>query len=882
MMTAASIPAAAGGGYAEYLEGKTVAPERGDYYLGTDGLPAEAPGRWLGDADALARVGVTTGSVAGDDLRALMAGHRPEDPAAFVRAAGPDGTRAAGIDVTFSAPKSVSIAWGLGDDEQRAELEAAHRAAVAASVSYLRETVEPTTRWEPGEGTSVPARAAHLHAAEFLHTTARGVGDSPPDPQLHSHVVVTSVEREDGRVAAVRSRPMVRAAREGGAFYRAQLADELRQRGYRIEAAGEDGRYFRISGIGADLEAAFSKRTAEVQQAARAFRAEHGRDPERGELRSLAVRTRATKVPVTRAELDATWQMTAAPYGVDRQHAAEPRATAVEHDVDRAGWASAVESNVTARRAVFDAHELRTVALEQAAGHGLAPRDALRQADELRHGGRVVELADGRMTTARVREAEQRIADSARTMAQDPARTIAADHRERGIATVQQRIGGELTDEQRAAVERITGSGRAAVLIGPAGTGKGVVIDAAAHAEQHAGREVYGVAVAGRTAQRLGESAPSLAGRVKTIDGFVTSAEHGRLRLDAGTTVYVDEAGMGDTDRLHRLTELVHERGASVVFIGDARQLPSIGAGGMFDRLAGELPAAELHTVHRAADPAELDAWNALRTGNAAAALEHYRGRGDVHLTDTRAQAVEHAAQRYDALAGEHGHAQVALMSDASNVEIDHLNLRIQALRRAREELSTETVPHPNGHDLHAGDRVIWTRPMATGDGPRVENGQRGEVVDADPATGRLTVALDGADRAVTLDARQLDGLRLGYATHVVREQGATVERSVVVTGGWQTSQETAYVESTRARNGVEWHIAREDLDGDHDTDRLDQLAERMSTSRAQEPSLAVELPDPTRAPGDPRDELHVARLHAPAAAPDLDRTPSRAPELAP
>jgi hypothetical protein len=36
-----------GGGYARYLEGKTVAPERGDYYLTPNGEPAQAPGRWL-------------------------------------------------------------------------------------------------------------------------------------------------------------------------------------------------------------------------------------------------------------------------------------------------------------------------------------------------------------------------------------------------------------------------------------------------------------------------------------------------------------------------------------------------------------------------------------------------------------------------------------------------------------------------------------------------------------------------------------------------------------------------------------------------------------------------------------------------------------------
>ena len=873
-MTASSIPAT-GGDYAGYLHGRTLAPEQGDYYLGRDGLPAEAPGRWIGQADALQRVGLAPGPVHGDDLRALMAGHRPRMPEVFVRPAGPDGTRAAGIDVTFSAPKSVSVAWALSDPAVRTRIEAAHAVAVERALDHLRQTAELTTRWDPEQGVSVPARAAHLHAAAFLHTTARGVADEAPDPQLHSHVVITSVEREDGKVAAVRSRAVMRAAREGGAMYRAQLAHELRQQGYVIEPAGEDGRYFRQAGVDPLVEQAFSKRTVEVQQAARAFRAEHGRAPERGELRALAVRTRSAKAPQTRRELDASWRETSADYGLEHAQAAElraPRPAASPVGVN--GWALAVERETTAERAVFDPAMLRTVALEQAAGHGLDPDAALAGADRLRDDGRVLELADGRLTTASVREAEQAISDKLAEMVADPGRVIDADAREAGIAAVEARIGGELTGEQRAAIDTVTAPGRAVFLIGPAGTGKGVVIDAAAHAERTAGREVYGVAVAGRTAQRLGESAPALAGRVETIDGFVNAVERGRLPLDDRTTVYVDEAGMGDTDRLHRLTELASERGGALVAIGDGRQLSSIGAGGMFDRLAAELPAAELHTVHRTNDPGEQDAWAALRNGQARAALSFYEQRGAVHLTDTRDDAIEQAAHAYDRHAAEHGHARVALMSDASNVEIDHLNLRVQALRRQRDELGREHVDHPDGYPLHAGDRVIWTQPMSVNGGPRVENGQRGEIIEL--GADRLGVQLDGdADRTVTVSGDRLDALRLGYATHVVREQGATVTKSVVVTGGWQTSAETAYVEATRG--GVEWHVGRDDLDGHDDAGRLDHLAERMSVSRAQEPSLTVELHDPRRLPDDPRDAFTVDPLRS--TAPDL--TPDHGHDLA-
>jgi hypothetical protein len=56
-MSASSIGAGSGGGYVRYLEGKTVSPERGDYYL-PGGELTEAPGRWLSDRETLARLGV--------------------------------------------------------------------------------------------------------------------------------------------------------------------------------------------------------------------------------------------------------------------------------------------------------------------------------------------------------------------------------------------------------------------------------------------------------------------------------------------------------------------------------------------------------------------------------------------------------------------------------------------------------------------------------------------------------------------------------------------------------------------------------------------------------------------------------------------------------
>jgi ATP-dependent exoDNAse (exonuclease V) alpha subunit len=399
-----------------------------------------------------------------------------------------------------------------------------------------------------------------------------------------------------------------------------------------------------------------------------------------------------------------------------------------------------------------------------------------------------------------------------------------------------------------------------------------VVIDAAARAELAAGRQVHGVAVAGRTAQQLSEASPALAGRVRTLDSLAAAIEHGEITVDERTTVFLDEAGVGDTERLARLVRPIEERGGSIVAIGDGRQLPSVGAGGMFERLADAAPSAELTAVQRTTDPAERMAWQALRDGDPAAAMAHYRARGELSFADTRTDAVDYAARRYVELSRELGHDRVALMTDASNAEVDALNLRVQALRDRDGELGGESVEQPGrGHRLHAGDRVTWTETMPVPGERRVENGTRGAVAALDEAAG-LRVALDGSGREVTIGPGDLDKLRLGYADHVYRHQGATVRRAVAVTGGWQTSRERAYVEASRAREGVEWHVARDELAGDDDAARVDQLAAQMRVSRADEPSLSKPLADPGRAPGDPGQAMHVGRL---AATPSPQPTPA-------
>jgi len=159
--------------------------------------------------------------------------------------------------------------------------------------------------------------------------------------------------------------------------------------------------------------------------------------------------------------------------------------------------------------------------------------------------------------------------------------------------------------------------------------------------------------------------------------------------------------------------------------------------------------------------------------------------------------------------------------------------------RAERGELGDIEVHVPGVHyGIRAGDRIAMIDQHHQPGAQRIENGAKGEVLDITDE-GDVLIQFDATHQWRTLAGDELAKLRLGYASHIHRAQGATVARTLVVTGGWQTSKEAAYVEASRAREGTDWYVNRQDL-GEHgqDTDRIKRLARDMGRSGAQTPSL--------------------------------------------
>jgi hypothetical protein len=154
-----------------------IARGRDDYYAGE----GEAPGTWTGSGAG--ELGLQ-GEVDADRFAELLGGAGLRCP--------PRGGDVAGMDLTFRAPKSVSVLWAVGEPEVVTALAAGHQAAVAEALGYLEREACRARRGAGGG----------FVGAAFMHRASRA-----GDPLLHTHVVVGNLTHgPDGRWTALDAR----------------------------------------------------------------------------------------------------------------------------------------------------------------------------------------------------------------------------------------------------------------------------------------------------------------------------------------------------------------------------------------------------------------------------------------------------------------------------------------------------------------------------------------------------------------------------------------------------------------------------------------------------------------------------------------------------
>ncbi len=291
--------------------------ERDGYYARDDPAHREASA-WAGrGAEDLG----LSGPVDPDLFKAVLEGKVLDGTGRQLGRGGPDGAlqHRPGRDLTFSAPKSVSLAALIGGDGRVVE---AHDRAVKRSLAWIEGNAAETRLKDPETGRMVRAGDQKTVAATFRHDASRNL-----DPQLHTHAVLANmVQGGDGKWRTMANEALYRRQKLIGMVYRSELARDLGRLGYGIEKSHADGR-FEIGGVPRKVIEAFSTRRAEIEAAV----AERGMSGTAGNQRlaeRAALMTRAHKREVDKATLKASWEKQAVGLGFDaRALAAEAMAT---------------------------------------------------------------------------------------------------------------------------------------------------------------------------------------------------------------------------------------------------------------------------------------------------------------------------------------------------------------------------------------------------------------------------------------------------------------------------------------------------------------------------------------------------------------------------
>nr|WP_254803943.1 Ti-type conjugative transfer relaxase TraA [Methylobacterium sp.] len=406
----------------------------------------------------------------------------------------------------------------------------------------------------------------------------------------------------------------------------------------------------------------------------------------------------------------------------------------------------------------------------------------------------------------------------------------------------------ELADEQRAAVEHVTGPERIASVVGLAGAGKSTMLGAAHEAWERQGFRVHGAALAGKAAEGLQDSAgiPS-----RTLASWQLGWTNGRHLLGKGDVLVIDEAGMVGSRQLGAVLDAVERAGAKVVLVGDPEQLQPIGSGAAFRAVIQRTGFVEIETIRRQHTPWQRAASVALGTRRTTQALETYFDYGAIHFTpDTAAARGRLVADYLFDRTINPQQTRVALAHTRADVRA--LNEDIRTHLQKAGELGGETgfVTALGVRAFAPGDRLVFLRnDRELG----VKNGTLATVVAS--TEGRLSVRLDGASgRTVSVSQTDYDAVDHGYATTIHKSQGATVDRAFVLASGGM-DRHLAYVALTRHRDGVGLYAGQDTFAN------FEVLAARLSRAGLKETVL-----DYVRVPV--RDRAEPVRVPEPLEAP--------------
>ena len=750
--------------------------ELDDYYREGGSAPAEMAGNGatrLGLAGAIDKIRAAAFAAA---LRGEVAGQRVGNPA----------RHRPGYDVTFSAPKSVSVAALVADDDR---LAAAHDRAARLALEHI-ERHALVTRQRGADGKGYEWRVIDGVAGVFRHTTNRR-----GEPDLHSHVVIanTGYDRTTRSWVSIDGKELFAAQREAGTLYMAELARGAREAGYAIDWTINDKGHpsFELRDVPPELSWAFSTRTQTIEEElARRGLTRETASADAKQAATLATRDRK-QAGADRAALVETWRTMAREhnYDLDKRHGAivgaDQRLAAADDAIRQA------TAHLSERDMRFSCRDLEHECRIYAQGHA-SDADLAAAIQRAQRAGTLIarqcwgRTAGGRrghqngFTTAKGVNIERTLLAIASKLERangsrliDPSGELALSGRntarviERAIAARESQNSRPMTAEQRQATVVILGSdSQLHMLSGHAGTAKTTsVLATVADVARTNGIEVRAMAPTSSAAQTLGEAL----GAQATTVAAVLHEQLKPARPGTRELWIIDEAGMVSARDTKDLLARAEKSGATLILSGDSKQIGSVGAGAAYSQLSASVRPEHRHMLTQIVRQKNEQLRGAVYDMLSGRVREALR-KADTQEIKTRDGQIAAAATRYQAAQAACKSALVVTLSrtDRRNVNAAIHDQRVAAsqVRDVREVTILDSkqwtaAQRSDAARYQAGDVIVWGSSHRRGP----DKGERTTVLESrdDLVTvqreegGHWTFNLRSVSRFDVYDARALE-----------------------------------------------------------------------------------------------------------------------------
>lgn len=646
-----------------------IASAQASAYYEKDNYYSQSAGQWQGKGGELLGL---AGEVRHEDFQNLVYGRDREGNQLVEGSRANGGEHRAGTDLTLSVPKSVSMLVEVVGDQR---IQEAHDKAVTAALDFVEKNFSQARLTSEGQTGRVDT--GNLIIAKFQHHTSRAL-----DPQTHTHALILNMtRREDGAWRALSNEKLFESKMLIGQIYRNELAANLRELGYSIQADHKG--LFEIQGIDQKVLDHFSQRSEQIDKKIAELK-ESGKyqginDQKLREIAGLG--SRAAKTDVDMNMVREAWAERLNSLGFTKEQLQHSSQKGMEQVAERRTAISPREyidraaSVLAEQEAAFSKEELLKTACRLSIGeHRIGTLEG-----SLGRNNDVIALDNGFYTTREMLRLEREIVDRVKDGKDKSDPILSAERAAEAIKSFELKNFG-LTDGQRnAALHILSTPDRAIGIQGDAGTGKTTMLTAVQEQLKANGFQTVGLAFTGKAAEEIEKNA---AIRSQTIHSFLASKE----TISAKTVLVVDEASMIGSRQMHEIISRAEQAGARIVFIGDTKQLQAISAGNMFAKLqeVGAMKTAEMKDVLRQKEEGYKEIIKDISNKKIDSAFNKLDRQGRISEEHDRAERLGKIVQDYTA---RKDYREVLIVT-ARNNDRNDLNQAIRAELKEQGRLS--------------------------------------------------------------------------------------------------------------------------------------------------------------------------------------------------